>query len=91
MGVQVGNQCFSNLSEAENYLFSQVTPVPAESGLLMPSYDGVSGWIYNGVQIHANLPECSQIANFAQGSAIGWALVGLMATAWGFRIIQRVM
>ena len=91
MGVQVGNQCFDDLATAQNYLLSQVTPEPTQNGLLAPVYDGVNGWSYNGQAIALNLPECSQLANFAEGQIIGWAIVAVMAAAWGFRIIQRVM
>lgn len=90
MGVQVGNQCFSSQQAAENYLYSQVTPILTENGVLAPVFNG-NNWTYNGQIMHSALPECSATANFMEGQLIGWALVTVFVLAWKFRIIQRML
>ena len=90
MGVQVGNQCFTDQQSAENYLFSQATPLLTEAGVLSPVF--IKGqWIFKGEIIHLSLPECSQTSNFAEGQLLGWALTLVIIVAWKFKIMQRIL
>lgn len=92
MGVQVGNICFKNQQEADNYVYSQSIPILTEQGILSTVYDKSSkSWTYQGKAIHANLPECSQVENFIDGQVIGWIFVLLIISAYKFKVILRMM
>lgn len=90
MGVQVGNQCFSSRESAENYLYSQATPLLTEAGVISPVFEN-GQWKFKGQIIHLSLPECSQPQNFADGQIIGWALALVIIAAWKFKVIQRLL
>jgi len=92
MGVQVGNICFKNQQEADNYVYSQSVPIFTEQGILSPVYSKSSKSLtYQGEVIHANLPECSQVENFIDGQVIGWIFVLLIVSAYKFKVILRMM
>jgi hypothetical protein len=92
MGVQVGNICFKNQQEADNYVYSQAVPHFTAQGVISPVYNkNAKSWIYQGETIHANLPECSQVENFIEGQLIGWIFVLLIVSAYKFKVILRML
>jgi hypothetical protein len=92
MGVQVGNICFKNQQEADNYIYSQSVPIFSEQGILSPVYNkNTKKWTFQGQTLHAELPECSQVENFLEGQVIGWVIVALILAAYKFRLIIRII
>lgn len=91
MGYQVGNQCFSDLAQAENHYFSLVAPVIKPDGtLLKPEFSG-NNWSLNGQVIHANLPQCDPLQNLLDGVSLGWLFFGAMAAMFSVTLIIKLL
>ena len=92
MGYQVGNQCFSEQKEAENFYFSQIVPTIGPDGkLYQPTFFKSQGWIYQGQKLQIYLPECSPEQNFKDGLELGFLFLGVAIVAWCGMYLGKLM
>ncbi|MBR0129066.1 MAG: hypothetical protein IJM09_04540 [Neisseriaceae bacterium] len=91
MGYRVGNVCYSNHMDAQNAYFGAVVPIISNDGtLLRPVFNG-STWTLNGVVLDTSFPACDPAQNFRDGVELGWLFAGILAMAFGFTIIKRLV
>lgn len=101
MGFLVGSDCFEQLADAENHLYSG-QPLLITQGGFRRLEKTESGWSLNeyqtgatapvllsGTQMVTALPECSNRDNVIDGMALGWAVVTPMFIAVGFLYLKR--
>lgn len=91
MGYQVGNQCFLDKKQAENYYFSLVVPIVGADGKIHKPEYLVNQWKMNGEVLEAHLPECDPEQNLKDGLQLGWLIFGILALVWGITVIRRLL
>jgi len=97
--------CYASSSDAADALFSSGSPsvVPGATtytawfekagGVWQLHRQSIAGGVVTDLgataQVAPTFPGCDPTENFFDGLAVGWAVVALMAAAWGWLQIRR--
>lgn len=104
MGVRVGIQCFSNISDANDFFYSQQSIIainkPDSSGYAIFQKDGnqwkkvtydANNKVFNIVDApDLLLPSCDPQSQILTGATLGLSVMSVFVIAWGYKQIASM-
>lgn len=91
MGYRVGNQCFSSLEQAHDYVLSQIPPTITQDGKIIRPVKNGKNWYLENQQINLSFPQCDIAEQIQLGALIAAPIIGLFVLIFGIRMIRKLI